>query len=181
MPVHVFERLLIELQADRAKVDGLAADHARRTRRQGQRTDHLQADLGVGIAQARVEQGAERQALQAIAGEDRAGFIEFFVRSRLATTQIVVVHGRQIVVYQRIGVDQFHCAGRAVGLLGLAAQGFAGGVGQQRAHALAAIHHAVAHGFVQSRQLRARRGEQGFHGGVDAGLAGRRIRFNHSG
>ncbi|MCY1450678.1 hypothetical protein D9M71_675040 [compost metagenome] len=179
--MHVFQRLLIELQADRAQVDGLAADHARRACRQCQRTDHLQADLGVGIAQARVEQGAERQALQPIAGEDRAGFIEFLVRSRLAATQVVVVHGRQIVVHQRIGVDQLHRAGRAIGLLGLAAQGFARSVGQQRAHPFAAVHHAVAHGFIQPRQLRARRDEQGFHGGVDTGLAGRRIRCNHSG
>ena len=173
--------VLIELQTDRAEVDGLTADHARRACRQRQGADHLQADFGIRSAQARVEQGAEGQALQAVAGEDRAGFIEFLVGGRLAATQIVVVHRRQIVMHQRIGVDQLHRTGRAVGLLGLAAQRFARGVGQQWTHAFAAIHHAVAHGFVQPRQLGARRDEQGFQRRIDAGLAGGRIRCNHSG
>jgi hypothetical protein len=124
--------------------------------------DHLQADVGLRIAQARVEQGAEGQTLQAVTGKNRAGFIEFFVGGRLAATQIVVVHCRQIVVNQRIGVDQLNRAGSAVSLLGLAAERFARGVGQQRTHAFAAIHHAVAHGLVKARQFRQRCVEQQF-------------------
>ncbi|MCY1364086.1 hypothetical protein D9M69_508780 [compost metagenome] len=177
----VLQGFLVELQTDRAEVDGLTANHARRACRQRQGTDHLQADFGIRRAQAWIEQGAESQALQAVAGEDRAGFIEFLVGGWLAAAQIVIVHCWQIVMHQRVSVDQFHRTGRTVGLLGLTAQRLACGVGQQWTHAFAAIHHAVAHGFVQPRQLGARCGEQGFQRCIDAGLAGGRVRCNHSG
>ena len=48
------------------------------------------------------------QRLQGIAGEDRGGFVEGDVHGRPAAAQGVVVHRRQVVVHQRIGVDQFH-------------------------------------------------------------------------
>ena len=68
------------------------------------------------IAQARVEQGAEGQALQAITGENRAGFIEGDVGSRLAAAQVVIVHCRQVIVDQRIGVNRLDRSGSAQGL-----------------------------------------------------------------
>ncbi|MNV82786.1 hypothetical protein D3C71_1765420 [compost metagenome] len=69
---------------------------------------------------------------------------------RAAATQIVVVHCRQVVVDQRIGVDQFDRNGRCIqaGILG--AEQMAGGVDQQWAHALAAAEGRVAHGLVQA-------------------------------
>jgi hypothetical protein len=52
VPVHVFQRLLIELQAHRAEVDGLTADHAGRACSHGQGGDHAQADLGIALLSA---------------------------------------------------------------------------------------------------------------------------------
>ena len=43
---------------------------------------------------------------QAVAGEDRHVLAEHHVRGRAAPAQVVVVHRRQVVVDQRVGVDQ---------------------------------------------------------------------------
>ena len=55
----------------------------------------------------RVRQHVECQRLQRIAGEDRGGFVEGDMHGRLATAQGVVVHRRQVVVHQRVAMDQF--------------------------------------------------------------------------
>src|SRR5690606_6475683 len=83
----------------------------------------------------------------------------------------VVVHGRQVVMHQRIGVDQLDRAGGAIGLGRITFECFAGGVDQQRAHALAAVHHAVAHGLVETFELWTGRDEEGVQAVVDARLA----------
>ena len=45
-------------------------------------------------------QDLERQGLEPVANEDRRGLAEHLVARRLTATQIVVVHGRQVVVHQ---------------------------------------------------------------------------------
>lgn len=97
-----------------------------------------------------VGEHVERQRLQRIAGEDRGGFVEGDMHGGLAAAEVVVVHRRQVVVDQRIAVDQFDCGGGGVevGLAG--AERGAGGVGEQRAHALAAVEHAMSHRPVQA-------------------------------
>ena len=55
----------------------------------------------------------ERERLQSIAGEDRGRLVELPVRRRAAAPQIVVVHRRQIVVHERVGVDQLDGGGDA--------------------------------------------------------------------
>ena len=52
----------------------------------------------------------EGQRLQGVAREDGCGFVELAVAGRPAAAQVVVVHGRQVVVDQRVGVDHFHRA-----------------------------------------------------------------------
>ena len=91
----------------------------------------------------------ERQHLQGIAGEDRGRLVELPVAGRSAAAQVVVVHGRQVVVDERIAVDHFDGAGRGVHLPERQAEGFGGGVDQRRADALAGGEHAVALGGVQ--------------------------------
>ena len=98
----------------------------------------------------RVGQHLERQRLQRVAGQDRGGFVEGDVHGGLAAAQGVVVHRRQVVVHQRIAVDQFDRDGGGIQRRHVRAEGVAGGVGQQRTHALAAIEHAVAHRRVQA-------------------------------
>ena len=53
----------------------------------------------------------ECQREQRVARQDRHGFAEDFVGSELAAAVIVVIERRQIVVDQRIGVDEFQRAG----------------------------------------------------------------------
>ena len=48
---------------------------------------------------------------QRVAGQDRDRLAEDLVRGRLAAAQVVVVHGRQVVVDQAVGVDHLHGAG----------------------------------------------------------------------
>src|SRR4029077_947305 len=49
----------------------------------------------------------ERQRLQRVSGENRCRLVEGAVGGRASASQVVVVHRRQIVVNQRIGMDAF--------------------------------------------------------------------------
>ena len=84
-------------------------------------------------------------------------------------------------MHQRIGMDQLDRTGRAIGIFRDTAQCFTGRIGQQRAHAFAAIHHAVAHGVVEAGQFRGWGLKQTFERRVDAGLALRLVARDHSG
>ncbi len=88
--------------------------------------------------------------LQGIAGENGGGLVEGAVAGGAAAAQVVIVHGRQIVMHQRVGVDEFHRAGRDIETPRRRADGRAGGVYQERAHTLAATEHRIAHGLVQT-------------------------------
>ena len=75
----------------------------------------LGAERGArGIGQGAVRERDEGLRLQRVAGEDRGRFVEGDVHGRLAATQRIVVHRRQVVVHQRIGVHQFHRDGRRI-------------------------------------------------------------------
>jgi hypothetical protein len=47
----------------------------------------------------------ERERLQRVAGENRGRLVEFDVRRRTAAAQVIVVHRRQVVVHERVGVN----------------------------------------------------------------------------
>ena len=57
--------------------------------------------------------GFERQCQKAVACKYGGGFPKFFVRGGLAAPQIVIIQSRQIIVDQRIGMDEFD---RAAGI-----------------------------------------------------------------
>ncbi len=73
------------------------------------------------------------------------------VAGRPAAPQVVVVHARQVVVHQRVGVDQLDRRGRAIRAARVATPRPRPRVDQQRPHALAAAEHRVAHGASCSR------------------------------
>ena len=56
----------------------------------------------------------ERERLQRIAGEDRGRLVELPMRRRAAAPQVVVVHRRQVVVHERVGVDQLDGRGERI-------------------------------------------------------------------
>src|SRR5256885_7630420 len=51
--------------------------------------------------------GLKRQSEQRVAGENRGGLAESLVTRRLAASQVIVVQRRQVIVNQRIGVNEF--------------------------------------------------------------------------
>ncbi len=73
----------------------------------------LHARGGVGRRAGVAREDAERQHLQRVAGQDGGGLVERAMTGRPAAAQVVVVHRRQVVVHQRVGVDQLDGAGRA--------------------------------------------------------------------
>jgi hypothetical protein len=113
----------------------------------------------------------EGQGLQGIAGQQCIGLAELHMHRGLAAAQHVVVHARQVVVHQRIGMDQLGRAGRAQRGLGLPIRRLAGGEDQQGPQPLAAVEHRIAHRIAQQ------------HGRIDAdplrerGLDARQQRF----
>ena len=121
----------------------------------------------------------EGQRLQRIAGQDRGGVVEGNVHGGLATAQGIVVHRRQVVVHQRVAVHQFHRGCRSVQRLCRRAERGAGGVDEQRAHALAAIEHGVPHRRVQAVRRLVDRGQGVVECGFDARAPVRESRLRH--
>lgn len=88
----------------RREIERLSAAHAIRAGCGGKLTQHRDHALR---RLRRVRQHRKRQRLQRIASEDRGGLVEGDMHGRLAAAQRVVVHRRQVVVDQRVGMDQF--------------------------------------------------------------------------
>ena len=161
--VHAAQRRWIEgvrLRSCCLQIQRLSARHPARPGGVGDDVDG--AELAVGQLRT-VEAGGARRRLtrhqceglrvERIAGKNRLTLAKHHVRRRPPTPQRVIVHRREIVVHERIGVDQFDCAcggerqlARLVVIESrVRCHGFGGGEDEQRAQPLAASHHAVAH------------------------------------
>jgi hypothetical protein len=145
--VHVLEIGHRHRLAHVQEIDRLAAGHPGRPCRFGQHQARA-----ARIGQARRVQHRERLRLQRVAREQRHGLAERDVARRLAAAEHVVVHARQVVVHERIGVDHFHRRRRRVDNRGIRIGELARGVGEKRPHALAAAQHGVAHRLDQRRR-----------------------------
>ena len=99
-------------------------------------------ELGLG-------QGLEGGGQQAVTGQDRGGLPVDHVVGRTAPAQLVVVHGGQIVVNERIGVDHLHRAGKGQGSLRITAAHTAALQYQHRSDAFASRHQRVLHRLPQ--------------------------------
>ena len=73
-----------------------------------------------------VREHFECERLQRITGEDRHCFAERNVASRASAAQAVVVHRGQVVVHQRIRVDDFDRGGCCVKVFERRAERFGG-------------------------------------------------------
>ena len=135
-------------------------------------------DAAVGIDRS-IRQHCERQRLQRIAGQDRGGLVEGDVHGGLAAAQGVVVHRRQVVMHQRIAVDQFDRGGGGIELRVGRAERIAGGMDEQGPHALAAVEHAMAHRGVQARGRGRGVGQAAVERGFDARAPGRERGLRH--
>ena len=85
---------------------------------------------------------------QRVARQHGDAFAEHLVVGRLAAAEIVVVHRRQIVVDERIGVDALDGARERQGVGFASAAGLRGGEAEGRAHPFAAGEERVTHRLV---------------------------------
>ena len=120
-PVHVAQRALVERQADAGEVDRLAAGHAGVAGRARQQARTARACSAGATPPSSGVSTSKASACIASPASIACGLAELHVHGRLAAAQHVVVHARQVVVDQRIGVDQLDRAGGAQRRLALAA------------------------------------------------------------
>jgi hypothetical protein len=92
-----------------------------------------------------LRQHLKREREQRVARQNRHGVAENFVAGWNAAPQIVVIERRQIVMNQRIGVDQFERAGAGFNAYSQVRNRFGGRHAQNGANAFAACKQAVAH------------------------------------
>src|SRR6266478_5978976 len=163
--VYVFEHFRLDAPALGLQVGDLAADHAvDGARGAGDFSYHGDA---LGWRDGCCADGFERESQQRVSGQDGYGFAKFFVASRFAAAEVVVVESGQVVVDQGIGVDHFD---------GASGMQRGGNVGhedsrrleaQNRADALASGKNAVAHGLMDGSWARGFAREKTLEGGVD--------------
>ena len=96
----------LAVAALRRKVEHLAANHAAEARGAGKTQDEFGPHGPVRIRR-RVGQDLEGQRLQRVAGQNGGGLVEGHVHRRPVAAQIVVVHGREIVMDEGIAVQEF--------------------------------------------------------------------------
>ena len=155
MLVDVLERRKIDVFVFGLDIEHLTAHHPHVAGAIGQFLN--QPDLARRVAalhQIRTAAEIERHRQQRVAGQDRHRFAIDLVIRRLPAPEVVVVHRRQVVVNERVGMDQFQRAGdRHQSRRGLTHR-FCRGNRQDRADPLSARHETVPHAFVQGRRRR---------------------------
>ena len=131
------------------EVEHLAADHAAETRGTRQRLHQFDPHrrIGMGLGARR---DVEREREQPVTGEDGGRVVERLVHRRLAAAQVVVVHGRQVVMHQRIAMDAFERGARHQGLVAVDPEQRCAFHHQERTEALAGAQAGVAHGLEQA-------------------------------
>ncbi len=131
------------------EIDGLTASHAETADRAREQLHEAHADRRVGGQSRIAGEQLECEGLQRITDQQRRRLIVRLVARRPAAAQVIVVHRRQIIVHQGVNVDQLQGACGGLDLLLREPDGPGRREEQDRAHALAAAEHAVAHGGVQ--------------------------------
>ena len=125
------------------EVEVLAADHAA----DAGRPADLEQDPDLHGRPAGLALGHQADGLgeEGVAGQDGGVLAEQLVAGRPPAAQVVVVHRRQVVVDQRVGVHQLERRGRRQQALRLLAERLAGREREDRAHPLAAGEQRVPH------------------------------------
>ena len=166
----------------RPTVDELEAMHALKT------GALIRASVRLGAACGRALSEAEGAALDRYAAAIGLAFQVvddvLDVHGGLAPAQHVVVHARQVVVHERVGVDQLDRRRRDLQPLCRRAAHFTRGEGEQRPHAFASAEHRVAHRFVEPMRRNVRLGEEArkraLHAGLEVAHPGLEARVTHS-
>ena len=112
--MHALELRQLQSRADRREVDRLPAGHAARTTGVGKQSKLTARVTGAGLGD-----DFESEALQRVPGKQCDGLAESDMARRLAASEHVVVHARQVVVYERVSVDEFNRRRRRVDVRGV--------------------------------------------------------------
>ena len=96
---------------------------------------------------------------------------------RTTASEIIVIHARKIIVYQRVGVNAFKRTRERKRIIDLAAASFSGSQAQNRPQTFAAGKQTVAHSPVKRRGLSVRLGQIAVQRAVDQLLASDEIVF----
>ena len=110
--------------------------------------------------------GLEGQRQKRVARKNGYGFAELLVARRLAAAKVVIVEGRQVVMDERIGVDEFDRTGRIVRRRDVAAENPRRLNAKNGTDPLAACKDAIPHRRVNGRRRRRLRGQQPLEGSV---------------
>ena len=148
--LHPADPLLREFAAFGGEVERLAPGHAAPARglRQAQRQLGAHARLGMGRGPC---QDLEGEGQKTVAGEDGGGFVEGDVKRRPAAPHVIVVHGREIVVHERVAVDALQRRGGVERVLGVDPEQGGALDHEEGTQSLAAAERGVAHGVGQPR------------------------------
>jgi hypothetical protein len=158
------------------EVDRLTTGHPEASTRLGEQIDQPQS-YGRRCGQRWIaREQLERQRLQRIPDQQGRRLVERLVAGRPAPTQVVVVHGRQVVVHERVNMDEFYGARCRFNLVLGESHGASRRENERRTYALAATEHAVAHGFVQPGRNSARVRKPSGESLLDAQLPGLDLR-----
>ncbi len=138
------------LGALRLEVEGLAAGHAADPGRTGKAQDQRGSDRRVRMGRL-VGHYVERIGQQRVAGQDRGGLVERDMGGRAAAPQVVVVHGGQVVVDQRIAMNHLERRTGPERPLALEAERPGGLDHEERPQSFAAPERRIAHRLPQAR------------------------------
>ena len=120
---------------------------------------------------------------QGIARENGDAVAENFVTRRAATAEIVVIHARQIIVNERVGVDAFHGAGVRQRRRRFTSAGFGSGETKNGPEPFPAGKQTVAHRLVQRDRRHGRLRQEPIERAVDlflpAGKVALQMRLAH--
>ena len=148
--MHVFKRSKVNLLADRIEVNGLAADHTKRATGMRQALNHGNPIFCRYLEAGVVSEDMESLRLEAITGKNRRGLIKGDMTGWLAAPERIVIHGRQVIVNERVHVNHLNGTGRPIQKVKVESKCTTSGIGQERTQAFATAQGGIAHGLMQA-------------------------------
>ena len=149
MQVDVFEGVQVHVLALAFQIHHLAPHQAGGAGGEAEFAHHRQQSIG-GNPRAAQGHHLEGAGEQGIAGQDGVGLAVHLVIGGSAAAQVVVVHGGEIVMDQRHGVDHLQGNAGGHGQFAVGAGQLAGRQAEDRPQALASRQQGVAHGLPEA-------------------------------
>ncbi len=128
------------------QIKHLAANHARRSRRHRQRRHQRRAHRRLRVSRG-VRQHFKGQGQQPVAGQNGHRLVELFMNRRPSPAQVAVVHGWQVIMNQRVAMNQLHRHPGSQGVLGRHVKQTRTLQDQEGAQSLASSQCAIPHGI----------------------------------